>query len=68
MKFVYNEEKNEEMRRMLMMQPTVEEGKALLEKWGLPEKYRGVGICVLGYAGGPAPKAKPRKEDYIIRP
>lgn len=32
MKFVYNEEKNEEMRRMLMMQPTVEEGKALLEK------------------------------------
>ena len=32
MKFVYNEEKNEEMRRMLLMQPTVEEGKALLEK------------------------------------
>ena len=23
MKFVYNEEKNEEMRRILMMQPTV---------------------------------------------
>lgn len=44
------------------------DGKALLKKWGLPEKYRGVGICVLGYADGPAPKAKPRKEDYIIRP
>ena len=26
------------------------EGKALLEKWGLPERYRGVGNCILGYA------------------
>lgn len=32
MKFVFNEEKNEERRRMLMMQPTIEEGKALLAK------------------------------------
>ena len=32
MKFVYNEEKNEEMRRILMMQPTVEEAEALLKK------------------------------------
>lgn len=32
MKFVYNEEKNKEMRRMLMMQPTVAEGQALLDK------------------------------------
>ena len=43
-------------------------GKEQLRKWGLPEKYRGVGICVLGYADGPAPKAKPRKEGYILRP
>ena len=32
MKFVFNEEKNNERRRMLMMQPTIEEGKALLAK------------------------------------
>lgn len=43
------------------------EGKALLEKWGLDVKYRGVGICVLGYADGPAPAPKPRKEGYIVR-
>ena len=42
-------------------------GKELLKKWGLDEKYRGVGICVLGYADGPVPQAKPRKEGYIVR-
>lgn len=35
------------------------EGKALLEKWGLPERYRGVGNCILGYADEkPAPKER----------
>jgi nitroreductase len=43
------------------------EGKKLLEKWGLPDCYRGVGNCILGYADGPAPAAKPRKADYIRR-
>ena len=42
-------------------------GKEVLKKWGLDEKYRGVGICVLGYADGPAPAPKPRKADYIRR-
>ena len=32
MKFVYNAQRNEEMRRMLMMRPTVQEGKAAIEK------------------------------------
>jgi hypothetical protein len=32
MKFVYNEEKNQEMRNILMMQPTVEEAQAALDK------------------------------------
>lgn len=33
------------------------EGKELLKKWGLPESYRGVGNCILGYpAEEPAPK------------
>ena len=35
------------------------EGKALLEKWGLPERYRGVGNCILGYADEvPVPKER----------
>ena len=42
-------------------------GKEVLKKWGLDEKYRGVGICVLGYADGPVPAPKPRKADYIRR-
>lgn len=43
------------------------EGKALLQKWGIPETYRGVGNCILGYsAAEPQPK-KPRKADFIVR-
>ena len=43
------------------------EGKALLQKWNLPDTLRGVGICILGYADGETPTAKPRKADYIVR-
>ena len=43
------------------------EGKALLKKWGIDERFRGVGHCILGYADKPLPAAKPRKEDYIVR-
>ena len=43
------------------------EGKALLEKWGLPETLRDVGNCILGYAEGPVPAPKPRKDGYIVR-
>lgn len=43
------------------------EGKALLKKWGVPEHYRGVGHCILGYPASDLPAAKPRKADYIIR-
>jgi nitroreductase len=43
------------------------EGKALLKKWGLdPEKYEGVGNCILGYADE-TPTAKPRKAGYVIK-
>ena len=44
------------------------EGKELLKKWGLDEKDRGVGNCILGYIDGEIPTPKPRKEGYIIRP
>lgn len=45
-----------------------EEGKALLRKWGLdPERYRGVGNCILGYpAAGSIKPAAPRKADYVV--
>ena len=43
------------------------EGKELLKKWGIPENYRGVGNCILGYPAAEYPKPKPRKENYIVR-
>lgn len=43
------------------------EGKALLKQWGIPEHYRGVGHCILGYPASDLPAAKPRKEDFIVR-
>ena len=42
------------------------EGKALLRTWGVPENYRGVGNCILGYAAE-EPEAKPRKSGRIIK-
>lgn len=44
-----------------------EEGKALLRQWGLPERLRGVGNCILGYAADPLPEARPRKDGYVVR-
>lgn len=43
------------------------EGKELLKKWGIHGDYIGVGNCILGYADGELPVAKPRKENYIYR-
>ena len=42
------------------------EGKALLEKWGLPTHLRGVGNCILGFPAE-APGARPRKEGRILK-
>ena len=44
-----------------------EEGKTLLRKWGLPETLQGVASIALGYADGPAPTAKPRREGSVTR-
>jgi len=44
-----------------------DEGKALLRKWGIDERYSGVGNCILGYVDGELPQARERKEDYIYR-
>ncbi len=43
----------------------LEEGKALLKKWGINEKVRGVASIALGYADMPNPEPKPRREGYI---
>lgn len=43
------------------------EGKELLKKWGIPEHYRGVGHCILGYAASALPEARPRKADFVVR-
>jgi len=42
-----------------------EEGKAFMKKWGIPESYKGVGNCILGYAAAPAAD-RPRLEGRII--
>ena len=44
------------------------EGRAILEGLGIdPDAYEGIGHCILGYADGPEPAAKPRKEGYVYR-
>lgn len=41
-----------------------DEGKAILRELGIEGDYEGIGNCILGYADGPEPEAKPRKENY----
>ena len=41
------------------------EGKKLMEKWGLDERYIGIGNCILGYTDNP-PAPKEHKADYVI--
>ena len=42
-----------------------EEGKAILKELGIEGEYEGIGHCVLGYADGEYPAAKPRKENWV---
>ena len=44
-----------------------ESGKALMRKWGVDEKYVGIGNCILGYTQGDLPEARLRKDGYIIK-
>lgn len=43
-----------------------DEGKEIMQKWGLDDNYEGIGNVILGYRDGELPKPLPRKEDYII--
>lgn len=42
-----------------------EEGKAILKELGIEGDFEGIGHCILGYADGEEPAAKPRKENYV---
>ncbi len=45
-----------------------EEGKALLQEWGIKGDYVGIGNCILGYSDEVGTKTvAPRKTDYIVR-
>ena len=44
-----------------------EEGKTLLNKWGIKEHVRGVASIALGYADMPNPEPKPRREGYVVK-
>lgn len=45
----------------------MEEGKALLRQWGLPDTLTGVASLALGYAACEQPVPKPRREGYIVK-
>lgn len=46
-----------------------DEGKALLQKWGIEGDYMGVGHCILGYRpdGASYPEKRERKQNYIYK-
>lgn len=44
----------------------LQEGKALLAKWGLGENWKGVGYCILGYTNSAVLGDKARKEGRVL--
>ncbi len=44
-----------------------EEGKQLLREWGITERVRGVASIALGYADCPHPRARARREGYVMK-
>lgn len=42
-----------------------EEGKEILKSLGIEGDYEGIGNCILGYADGEEPQAKPRKDNFV---
>lgn len=41
------------------------EGKEILKSLGIRGDYEGIGHCILGYADGEEPAARPRKDSYV---
>ena len=44
---------------------TESKGKEILNDLGIVGDYEGVGNLIIGYADGPAPETRPRKENYV---
>ena len=44
-----------------------EEGKEILASLGIEGEWEGIGNCIIGYADGEAPAAKPRKENWVYK-
>lgn len=42
-----------------------EEGRALMQEWGVPESYACQGFVILGYINGEQPHSKPRKPGRV---
>ena len=42
-----------------------EYGKNLLKSLGIEGEWEGIGHCVLGYADGPLPETRPRKDGWV---
>lgn len=42
------------------------EGRALAKSWGIPDSYRGIGNCILGYKAGDI-QDRPRNPDRVIK-
>ena len=47
--------------------PKAFHGKEILKSLGIEGDYEGIGNLILGYADGPEPEARPRKENYVYR-
>ena len=45
----------------------LDEGKALLKKWGINEPLVGVASIALGYADMEQPAPRPRKDNYVVK-
>lgn len=43
-----------------------EEGKALMNQWGVPENYSCQAFVILGYIDGEEPQSKPRKPGRVL--
>ena len=44
-----------------------EQGKTILKKLGIEDKYVGIGHCAIGYSNCESNKPAPRKENYIYK-
>ena len=42
------------------------EGRELARSWCVPDSYKVIGNVILGYADGPEPQTKPRKDGFEI--